>query len=192
MKSINLNGWQRIWVVCTLLWFGFNINFYTKAYYHQWVSDIETYLIRSFYADPEDILLDNNIIPTNKINYNNMSKNERDSYRNKAIIAEGVWLKTKESDWESLEYGRGLLSADIGRSLRDTYLNYSNREIVDFIYSWRSNNKDLESIKSKNRGNLIKRIEKESAISVALAPPLAIYLIGILLGWIRKGFKNPL
>jgi len=121
-----------------------------------------------------------------------MSKNERDSYRNKAIIAEGVWLKTKESDWESLEYGRGLLSADIGRSLRDTYLNYSNREIVDFIYSWRSNNKDLESIKSKNRGNLIKRIEKESAISVALAPPLAIYLIGILLGWIRKGFKNPL
>jgi len=47
MKSINLNGWQRIWILLTALWLGFGINFYIDAYHSVWYGKVNRYVLDS-------------------------------------------------------------------------------------------------------------------------------------------------
>jgi hypothetical protein len=47
MKSINVNGWQRIWLVLTALWLAFGINFYIDAYHSVWYGKVNSYVLDS-------------------------------------------------------------------------------------------------------------------------------------------------
>ena len=47
MKSINLNGWQRIWFLLTALWLAGFINFYIDAYHSVWYGKVNRYVLDS-------------------------------------------------------------------------------------------------------------------------------------------------
>ena len=226
---MNINGWQRIWIIFTLLWIGFIFNYHLTGYYGQWVADMQAPLIRSFYTDPNDMLLDNRQIPKNKVDYSKMTNIERKAYRAKAKIAEDKWRETKRTRWSNFKWGESMLRDDY-TSLEDVYRFNSDTEIIDSFYKWSELNYNkvhrlmeklvdadktedkqatqnyanslraleykeilythnkLEEIKAKNREKSIDRVIEE--LPITIAPPAIIYLFGVLIGWIRRGFSK--
>lgn len=62
---------------------------------------------------------------------------------------------------------------------------YWGEHVEDYLYGQRSNLVDLDSL-AESEGNWFYK-----SLFLALAPPLAVLLLGSAIGWIIRGFSSP-
>jgi len=158
---MKLNGWQRIWIVISLSWLSY-LYVISETYTQTLYSYLNDYFVNE--------------------NYDGAYKSLEEIIKNDDSTPYGFLLNrgSKLSEIPSYSY------SNKKRTIEHTYSLFNSRKNIP---KYKKIYEDLKEIKRSTQLEYIKYLVTE-VIPWSLAPLIFIYLLGMLVGWIRAGFKG--
>ncbi|MGD9202234.1 MAG: hypothetical protein PVI26_11765 [Chitinispirillia bacterium] len=143
---MKLNGWQRLWVVFTIIWVSFFglLTFQSKSseleIYHNWSQDLLNYLVSQ----------------------------DKDLKNYSVTSLRSVYARVSDKE--------------LVKALHEKYLT----KHPAYRYGFKKINSKYENllVHGSNKGY------NQKYIYIAFIIPLLVYIFGIAITWVKKGFKN--